>query len=126
MNNIKLDEAMVILPGCEKEIDSFAWNPHPSFRGVSMKNIICGSDTHGRLSCHIVKIEPGCEIGTHIHEGKMELHEVVNGSGFCEIGERTVDYKKGVVSYIPDDIIHRVCASDDGLLILAKFSPALI
>jgi quercetin dioxygenase-like cupin family protein len=108
------------------DIESLPWNPHPSFRGVSMKNLVCGSDTSGRLSCHLVRIEPGCEIGNHMHDGKMELHEVVDGSGICTVGENKLPYDAGVVACIPDNIYHRVEAGGSGLYILAKFLPALI
>ncbi|HRX47669.1 MAG TPA: cupin domain-containing protein [Spirochaetota bacterium] len=108
------------------DIESLPWNPHPSFRGVSMKNIVCGSDTDGRLSCHLVRIDAGCEIGNHMHDGKMELHEVVEGSGVCTVGEDSLPYNAGVMACIPDNINHRVEAGDRGLYILAKFLPALI
>lgn len=106
--------------------DEIEWNRHPVFAGVSMKNLIISSDTGGRMSCHLVKIEPGCEIGGHIHEGRMELHEVAGGEGLCTIGEETFDYSEGIVSYIPENVNHSVKAGEEGLCILAKFSPALI
>ena len=106
--------------------DEIEWNRHPVFAGVWMKNLITGSDTGGRMSCHLVKIEPGCMIGEHIHEGRMELHEVTGGAGLCTIGEETFDYSEGIVSYIPENINHTVKAGGEGLFILAKFSPALI
>ena len=107
-------------------VNEIGWNPHPTFKGVFMKHVVTGADTNGRLSCHLVRIEPGCEIGDHIHAGKMELHEVMAGEGRCEIGDETVDYAPGTIAYIPDDIHHRVMAGKDGLELLAKFSPALI
>lgn len=110
--------------GCD--IESLPWNPHPSFRGVSMKNLLSGSDTAGRLSCHLVRIDPGCEIGNHLHDGKLELHEVIDGEGSCTVGEKVLQYRAGVVSFIPDNKYHRVEAGDRGLFLLAKFSPALI
>jgi len=108
------------------DIQSLSWNPHPSFRGVSMKNLVCGSNTAGRLSCHLVKIDPGCLIGNHMHEGKMELHEVIDGDGICIVGENSLPYCAGAVACIPDNIYHSVEAGENGLVILAKFLPALI
>lgn len=91
-----------------------------------MKNLLSGSDTAGRLSCHLVRIDPGCEIGNHLHDGKLELHEVIDGEGSCTVGEKVLQYRAGVVSFIPDNKYHRVEAGDRGLFLLAKFSPALI
>ncbi len=34
-----------------------------------------------QLSCHLVKINPECEIGDHIHENNLEIHEIIYGSG---------------------------------------------
>lgn len=120
------ESGKTVVGGREREIDGIEWTPHATFRGVSMKHLVTGSATGGRLSCHLVKIDPGCEIGEHIHQGKLELHEVEGGSGECAIGEERVDYRPGTVALIPDEIKHRVTAGDAGLLILAKFSPALI
>jgi len=120
------ENGRMIIGGREYNLDDIGWNPHPAFKGVFMKNLITGAGTGNRLSCHLVRIEPGCEIGNHIHEGKMELHEVVAGNGSCTIGEETFDYFPGILSCIPDDIKHSVKAGDGGLYILAKFSPALI
>jgi len=120
------ENGKMVISGIQYNIDNIEWNPHPAFKGVSMKHIIKGADTNGRLSCHIVKIDPECEIGNHIHEGKLELHEVVTGHGRGTIGEESFDYSAGMVSYIPDDIKHSVKAGKDGMYILAKFSPALI
>ncbi|HOP62359.1 MAG TPA: cupin domain-containing protein [Spirochaetota bacterium] len=125
-NKIFFEEGILLLRESRTDIKSLPWSPHPSFRGVSMKNIITGDKTGGRLSCHFVRIEPGCEIGNHKHDGKMELHEVVNGNGICTIGDKSVVYSSGVVSCIPENISHRVVAGDDGLYMLAKFTPALI
>lgn len=121
-----LTEGRAVIGGCEYNFDNMEWSPHPAFKGVFLKHIIKAADTEKRLSCHIVKIEPHCELGSHIHEGRMELHEVIGGNGTCTIGEETFDYFSGTVSYIPDDIKHSVRAGSEGLYILAKFSPALI
>ena len=120
------NEGTAAVSGALCRIGDIGWNPHPTFKGVSMKHVVKGADTDGRLSCHLVRIEPGCEIGDHVHEGKMELHEVVAGRGFCVIGDETVDYAAGSMAYIPDDVRHSVKAGTEGLEILAKFCPALI
>jgi len=108
------------------DVDSLSWNEHAAFKGVFLKHIIKGESTGNRLSCHLVKIDPGCEIGIHIHAGITELHEIMGGSGHCMIGQTRVDYRKGMVGFIPADREHLVKANDEGLFLLAKFFPALL
>lgn len=102
------------------------WNPHLKFKGVYLKHIITGGQTGNRFSSHIVKIEPGCILDEHIHEGKTELHEVIEGDGICYLNDTRVIYSPGDCATIPDDTKHKVNAGEQGLILLAKFFPALL
>jgi quercetin dioxygenase-like cupin family protein len=105
------------------------WQEHASFKGVYMKHLLVGNQTEGKMSCHLVRIDPGCEIGLHKHDGKVEVHTVLQGDGLCILPEAAVEpieYMCGKVSVVHSDIPHRVVARDGGLMILAKFSPALL
>lgn len=102
------------------------WNPHPTFPGVSLKHLISGEQTANRFSSHIVRIEPGCILDEHIHEGKTELHEIIEGSGVCLLNETEIHYLPGDCAVIPDDTKHKVTAGENGLTIYAKFIPALL
>ncbi len=108
------------------DVASLEWNEHPVFKGVFLKHIIKGENTNNRLSCHIVKIKPYCEIGIHNHNGITELHEIMSGNGTCNIEKNKYTYQKGVVGFIPADKNHSVKAEKEGLLLLAKFFPALL
>lgn len=108
------------------DVASLPWNEHPAYKGVFLKHVITGNRTDNRLSCHLVKIEPTCEIGLHNHAGKTELHEVLNGNGHCILEDKKMDYRKGVTGLIPADMNHLVKASSEGLFLLAKFFPALV
>ena len=110
----------------KRETESIAWTPHPAFAGVSMKHRVTGADTNGTSSVHLVKVNPGCCIGDHIHNGKTEIHQVVSGEGRCLLEEREIEYGEGVVAVIPADRPHSVVAGDPGLFLLAVFSPALL
>jgi quercetin dioxygenase-like cupin family protein len=102
------------------------WNPHPKFQGVYLKHIITGEQTNNRFSSHIVRIEPNCILDEHIHEGKTELHEVVEGSGICILNSIEVRYSPGDCAVIPDNVKHKVFADNNGLVLYAKFIPALL
>ena len=110
----------------KRKTESIAWTPHPAFAGVSMKHLVTGADTNGTSSVHLVRVNPGCCIGDHIHDGKTEIHQVVSGEGRCLVEEREIEYGEGVVAVIPADRPHSVVAGDPGLFLLAVFSPALL
>lgn len=120
------ENGSVFAGGVHTETDTLKWNAHPAFMGVYLKHLIKGEQTGGQLSCHLVKIEPGCSIGLHNHLGKRELHEVVRGSGNCSIEDEVIEYGPGKIALIPADVNHEVNAGKDGLLLLAKFFPALV
>lgn len=102
------------------------WNLSPAFKGVTLKHLICGADTDGQFSAHIVHIEPGCAIGEHTHPGKWEMHEVISGTGCCLLDTKAIAYEAGAATIFPPDVKHQVSAEDQDLYILAKFIPALL
>jgi quercetin dioxygenase-like cupin family protein len=110
----------------EKGVTDLLWNPHSSFKGVSLKHLVIGKDTDDRLSCHIVKIEPECILDTHSHNGKIEIHQVIAGSGKMYLDSREIEYYQGQICIIPDDTPHKVVADKDGMYILAIFSSSLL
>ncbi len=115
----------------EEALDA-PWTPHPAFPGVSLKLLVSGKDTDGALSCHLVRVAPGCELKSHAHENQWELHEVAGGRGAARLGDRETAYAPGSVMVIPKGVVHAVRAdpdspdSPDGLLLFAKFFPALV
>ncbi len=100
------------------------WTPHPKFAGVYLKLLVAGADTDNRLSCHIVKIDPGAALSEHVHAGQWELHEVIEGEGVARLAEREFPYHPGQMTVIPQGISHQVVAGENGLVLLAKFFPA--
>ncbi len=108
------------------EAGNIEWNEHPKFRGVFLKHLIRGTDTGGQLSCHLVKVDPGCMLDEHIHESEWELHEVIGGEGSGIMNSRDIPYHPGRMAVIPKGARHKVVAGDEGLTLLAKFFPALL
>lgn len=117
-----------IITTLEKTIntETLEWNAHKSFKGVSLKHLVTGKDTNNQLSCHLVRVEPHCILDTHIHDGILEIHEVIAGFGTLFLDKDEVTYDIGSISVIPANINHKVIAGNEGLYILAKFSPALL
>lgn len=121
------EEGKVFIAGKIVDVADLPWHAHAKFSGVALKHLITGQDTEQKFSCHLVRVEKGCEIGTHIHEGKLELHEVITGKGTCLMWQQELAYHAGIAVLVPPDTPHRVIASkDEDLYIAAKFIPALL
>jgi quercetin dioxygenase-like cupin family protein len=126
MNNTAFELGTIYINGAElNKTDNIEWQKHPKFNGVFTKTLFSGKDSGNNLSAMLVKIEPNCEIGNHIHEGKAELHEVIYGEGVTLVNDKSIVYKPGIMSLIPADILHSVKANNSGLILLAKFTPPL-
>jgi mannose-6-phosphate isomerase-like protein (cupin superfamily) len=117
--------ATYVLPDGPIEARQQEWKAHPTFPGVWMKHLMLGKDTAGALSCHLVRIEEGCSIGSHVHEGSMELHEVFSGEGVCRMEGREVAYAPGTCMVIAVGAEHSVEARRGELQLMARFAPAL-
>jgi quercetin dioxygenase-like cupin family protein len=100
--------------------------PHKAFKGVSLKHLVKGEKTGGRISSHLVKVEPFCSLDEHSHPEQTEIHEIIEGSGKCVVAGENIPYLPGTVAVIPQGTPHYVQAGEAGLYILAKFSPSLL
>jgi len=103
-----------------------AWNPSPAFPGVALKHLVTGRESDGRFSLHLVRLDPGAEIGRHVHEGSWELHQVIQGSGLLLLDGREIPYQPGMATPLPQGEPHAVRAGADGLGLLAVFAPPLL
>ncbi len=113
------------VPGKAVNFDDIPWSAHPVFAGVELKHIVRAADTDGTYSFHLVRIAPNCSIGDHIHDPQLETHEVIAGHGKCINGGIEIAYEPGVISIMPAKVHHEVHAGEEGLLLFAKFMPAL-
>lgn len=121
----QFDQGRLALPSKTVDFDNLPWNAHPTFKGVALKHIVTAADTNGQFSYHLVRIDPGCKIGNHIHATQLETHEVISGFGECINNGEKIDYQPGTISIIPAAIPHEVTAGEQGLYLFAKFMPAL-
>lgn len=119
------EKGLFVLPERTVDFSQLRWNDHPAFSGVALKHLITGKDTDGTFSYHLVRIAPGCRIGTHIHETQLETHEVIAGGGECITAGTELVYEPGTISILPAGVEHEVIAGEAGLYLFAKFFPAL-
>lgn len=122
----RIEDGTVFAGGKLSCLKERSWNDHPTFAGVAMKHILTGSETGQSFSSHLVRVNKGCMIGLHIHAGKLELHEVLQGRGKCLMHDAEISYQSGVTALIPADEAHEVHAGEEDLYLLAKFIPALL
>ncbi|MDE6233064.1 MAG: AraC family ligand binding domain-containing protein [Lachnospiraceae bacterium] len=118
-------DGKLVLPERTAEFAEIEWQKHPEFKGVELKHIITAKDTDGKFSCHLVRIEPNCSIGSHIHQTQLEIHEIVKGNGICVNQGSIMPYESGTISIIQSGERHEVNAGSEGLYLFAKFIPAL-
>lgn len=110
----------------DESVGACAWNAHPRFVGVYLKDLVTGKGTNGGFSAHMVRIDPGCVLASHCHGDQWELHEVLGGEGVLELGGACHPYHMGRMAVIPKGEAHGVRAGEKGLTLLAKFIPALV
>lgn len=113
------------LPEKTIHFSAVEWKAHPSFAGVFLKHLVVSTDTAGRFSYHLVRIDPDKAIGDHVHATQLETHEVMAGSGAATGEGKRMAYAPGVVAVFEAGSRHSVEAGADGLLLFAKFMPAL-
>jgi len=101
-----------------------AWTAHPKFPGVAMKTVVGSAETNGALSQHLVRVDAGCALETHVHAAQCELHLVLVGSGEAWLEDQPGAYRPGRITIIPAGAAHSVRAGGDGLTLLASFTPA--
>jgi quercetin dioxygenase-like cupin family protein len=125
LNFETLNSGKIVFMADDININDLKWN-ETAFEGVYLKHLVKANSTDNTLSCHLVKIKAGCQIGEHFHEGKLELHEVLEGQGKAFLNGKEIEYESGVFVVIPADIKHSVIAGNEDLYLLAKFAPALL
>lgn len=120
------EEGVLALPEESILFNDLNWHPHAVFEGVELKHLVTSEQTDGQFSYHLVRIAANKKIGMHIHDEQLETHEVIAGSGICINDQVKLTYNPGVISILKKKIQHEVIAGEDGLVLFAKFMPALL
>lgn len=119
------EESKIIYPAREVDAKETKWYEHPAFKGVFLKDLVRRVDTGCQFSCHIVKIEKGCEVGSHSHEIQWEFNEAIEGNGIFILGDKEIPFTPGFSFVTPPGLEHTVMADGMDVYLLAKFVPAL-
>ncbi len=121
-----IENGCILTLNKETDIGKIEWTKHPEFNGVFLKHLIKGSDADGKISCHLVKIDPEYGLKEHKHDSQWELHEVIDGCGSFILNNIKKEYYPGQMAVIPKGLKHEVTAGEKGLVLLAKFFPPLL
>ena len=122
----QIEQGQIVTFENNMDMTELKWNKHASCEGVFLKHIVTGKFTDGKFSCHLVKVQAGCEISEHVHQNNWELHEVVAGEATGYLADQKISYVTGTTIVIPQGEKHRVVAGKQDLYLLAKFIPALV
>ena len=113
------------LPEGEKTFADIPWTAHAAFDGVELKHIVTSADSGGAFSFHLIRVAPGKKIGEHTHDVQTETHEVICGGGTCINGDGEYAVSPGNVTIFRPKVPHQVLAGEEGIMVFAKFFPAL-
>jgi mannose-6-phosphate isomerase-like protein (cupin superfamily) len=121
----KFDNGVFSIPGLTIDVSTNEWYPHPVFGDLEVKDIVTGASTEGKYSFHLLRLAPNGKVGLHSHETQLEVNEIIAGYGICVNGGKETDLLPGTTTVSPAKVEHKMSAGDEGLLLFAKFFPAL-
>lgn len=100
------------------------WAAHPTFAGVRLARLVAPADSDGALMTLLVSLAPHARMEPHRHDRQTEQHLVLAGRGrlMLEGAERL--YEPGSLVVIGEGKEHSVVAGEDGMMLLATFTPA--
>jgi len=120
------NEGKIIFPSDEIDAKKLKWYEHPESKGTFLKDLVPGKDTGGAFSCHIIRVNKGCEVGQHIHEDQWEFNEILDGNGIYIYENKEVRFGAGFSFATPPGVRHALIAEVEDLYLLAKFIPGLV
>jgi quercetin dioxygenase-like cupin family protein len=56
----------------------------------------------------------------------VEIHDILSGKGTCMLEGSEIRYQPGTMGIMPADRVHSITAGNEGMLLLATFSPPLV
>lgn len=100
-----------------------SWHSNPGWPGVSLADLASGADTKEAFSSHLVRVEKGCEVSSHLHESQWEWNVILDGHGTILLDEREIPFNPGDTFTTPPGVRHAVVADMEDIALLAVFVP---
>ena len=103
-----------------------SYENHPTQKGVYIKHFFLGEDTKGLFNNLEVRIEPGCEIKSHIHEDSAEYFYIAKGCGKFLLNGEWEHVRAGDALFSPKGVEHAIKnITNDPLILFSTFSPPI-
>jgi quercetin dioxygenase-like cupin family protein len=106
-----------------------ATRPEPAAAGQKAcfaKDLVTSAETQA-LSTHQLRIEPGGEFTSHVHERETEMQFVISGQGQAQMGGLWEAVSEGDVVLALPGVAHAWRnTSSSPLFVLCVFSPPLV
>jgi len=101
------------------------WQEHPRFHGVFLKTLLTASD-NPFANANTVKVPPGGEIGTHLHETQVETIYVISGQAIFTLEQQEFPLITGQIIAVPGKANHSLRnESSEMVELLTVFTPPL-
>lgn len=69
----------------------------------------------GRV-CSFMKLQPGCEVGRHKHEGDCEVYFILSGKGSYQLGDEVFPVEAGDIAFVDDGEEHALLNDSDEVM----------
>ena len=99
------------------------WYSNPGWTGVALADLASGADTKDAFSSHLVRVQKGCEVSSHLHDSQWEWNIILDGHGRILLDGREVSFKPGDTFTTPPGVRHAVVADEGDVALLAVFVP---
>lgn len=107
-------------------MDNVPWVEHPTAEGVRIKPIITRKDDGLDVTCMLVAIPAGKEVGEHSHAEQDDILYLLRGKALMWVdGVGKFELAPGVAVRVPKGTKHKILEVEADLLIYDVFCPAL-
>jgi quercetin dioxygenase-like cupin family protein len=110
-----------------RRLGNIPWIPHPIVKGVQIKPYISQKEDGLDVTCMLVNVPAGKEVGEHIHPTQDDILYPLSGKATMWVdgtGEFTLE--PGIVVRVPKGTKHKITNVIEDLLVLDVFCPALL
>jgi len=113
--------------GAYRFMEKIPWGPHSIAEGVHIKPLISKKEHGLDVTCMLVRIPAGKEVGEHIHPTQDDiLYPLADKGAMWVDGTGQFPLEPGIVVRVPKGTKHRVFGVNEELLIYDVFCPALL
>jgi mannose-6-phosphate isomerase-like protein (cupin superfamily) len=108
-------------------MENIPWIPHPTAEGVQIKPFISLKEHGLGVTCLLVRIPAGKEIGEHVHANQDDILYPLTGKARMWVeGTGEFPLEPGIVVRVPKGTKHKIFGATQEVLFYGVFCPALL